>query len=60
MFDSGVSSLVGCRSLCASGDCVIADYVLWCCDCVSLSFYSLLISSAPFLSLFHVLLVKSY
>jgi hypothetical protein len=60
VFDSGVSSLVGRRSLCASGDCVIADYVLWCSDCVSLPFCSLLISYAPFLSLFHVLLFKCY
>ncbi|TKY66441.1 hypothetical protein E2542_SST09313 [Spatholobus suberectus] len=43
--------LLGADALCASGDCVIADYVLWCNECVSLYFYSLLTSSAPFLSL---------
>lgn len=41
--------LLGADALCASGDCVIADYVLWCNECVSLSFY-LLTSSASFLS----------
>ncbi|MED6162240.1 hypothetical protein PIB30_068529 [Stylosanthes scabra] len=34
--------LLGADALCASGDCVIADYVLWSNKFISLSFCSLL------------------